>query len=40
MEGNSKGGARAFQPPRTVEEVGIEPSYAGLTGHAYLKGKI
>lgn len=43
MKGNrqraSEGAAGAFHPP-PVGEVGGEPSFAGLTGHAYLKGKI
>lgn len=42
MKGKSEEAAGTFHHPPgpSVEEVGIEPSYGGLTGHAYLKGKI
>lgn len=39
MKGKSEEAAGTFQPP-SVEEADIEPSYGGLTGHAYVKGKI
>lgn len=38
MKASSEGAAGALQPP-PVGEVGREPAQAGLTGHAYLKGK-
>lgn len=39
MEGAREGAAGAFPPP-VVEEAATEPAHTGLTGHAYLKGKI